>query len=210
MSNDTKIFINDYSQLKERTSKSGKLRYSIKVTSEPLAFDLDERKLAAPVAAAIAHHLREKIKGITAQASPATIKAREVAARAFAQGKSWALKRYAGGRTGPMAPNQSSALFNDSGRFAETIVAGATKDGSYRINVAANRLSGPDAGRIFERLKQLVPEFAQPSLLLANDFVRRALNEATKGMVTKGRMSQSTTTGWDVARAVYKLVKQVG
>ncbi len=175
-----------------RTSSTGRTRVTIAVRSEPVIVSTDPRILGAPIAQAIANHFRERITGITAQAAPATIKAREVAARAFALGKPWAVKRYGGGKTGAMPPNQTDRAFNDSGRMAKTITANASSDGNWRINVAANRLSA-DTGnitRIIQRLSELVPEIANPALLRGNQILSRAIDNALAGAIKK---AQATT-----------------
>ena len=178
--------------LKSSTSKSGKQRFHIKVEAETLAFDLSTARLAKPIADAIAHHIREKIRAISTTASPATQAARKVAAKAFAEGKQWAMKRYSGGRMGPRAPNQSDRMFNDSGRFIESIVAQPASDGTYRINVAGNRLDPDTAsggaaavGRIWARLVQLVPEIQDVGRIMASDDVLRAQTRAVQGMILK-------------------------
>lgn len=197
--------------LEQRTSKTGKQRYTIKVSSEPVIFNLDPKALGAPVAQAIAHHFRERIKGIAAKAAPATIKAREVAARAFAAGKPWAMKRYSGGRTGAMAPDQSYSLFNDSGRFAQSITANASSGGAWRVNVAANRLSGDpgSVAKIYARLVELVPEFGNPALLMQNDVLKRTIEKATQQMITKARM-QTGKLQVQLIRSILGLAGQVG
>jgi hypothetical protein len=173
--------------LEQRTSKSGKSRFTIKMHSEPVIFNLDPKALPKEVAPAIARHLQQAIKGITAVASAATIKARKIAAKAFTAGKPWAMKRYAGGRTGPKAPNQSDRLFNDSGRMADSVRASASKDGAWRVNVAANRLSGDPTSveRIYAKLVELVPEFARPELLLQNALLKRTIEKAVEQTRTK-------------------------
>lgn len=184
----------------ESRSRGGKTRYTIRVTAEPLAINLDPKSLGAPVAQAIVHHFKERIRGISAVAAPATLKAREVAQRAFKAGKPWAMKRYSGGRTGPMEPNQTNRAFNDSTRFGETITANASKDNAWRINVAANRLSG-DANtvqRIWTRLTQLVPEFANPALLMESDIIKASIKRAQSNMIKKAR---ATTGGLQISLA---------
>jgi len=190
--------------LEQRTSKTGKQRVTIRVKAEPLIVNADPRALGKPIAEAIAHHYRERIKGITATASPATIKARKVAAKAFAAGKEWALKRYSGGRTGAMAPGQSDRAFNDSGRFADTIAVNASSDGYWRINVASNRLDSTTGNveRIWKRLSELVPEIADPALLLNNQIFKRALMKANEGLVTKAEERTSKLTVGLVRKAI--------
>lgn len=153
--------------------------------------------------------MREKIKGITATASPATIKAREVARRALLKGEAWAVKRYGGGKMGTRIPAQSDRLFHDSGRFIESIVAAAAKDGTFRVNVAANRLS-PDTlnggqgalEKIWARLVQLVPEFQDVGLAMQSDDVLRARVNAARGMITKLRKSSEADGLLRAAKAV--------
>lgn len=205
------LVINEGAKLESHTSKSGKTRFTVTIQSEPVVFNFDPHLLGAPVAQAIAHHFRERVKQISAVASPATIKAREAAAKAFQRGEAWATKRYGGGRTGPMEPNQSNRLFNDSGRFAETITANAgRKDAVWRVNVAANRLSG-DPGtvqRIWKRLVELVPEFGNPALLLGNDVIRASIKRAQGDMVRKaGKTTGKLQVG--VAKALFRTVKSL-
>ena len=179
--------------LEQRTSKTGKERYTIKVSAEPVYVNLSPKELGKDVAIAIANHLKERVKGITAAAAPATIKARKVAAKAFALGKPWAMKRYAGGRTAAAPPNQSDRAFNDSGRFANGITA-TGGDNSWRVNVPANRLSGDASSvqRIWTKLVELVPEFADAALLFQNNNILAARKRTLERMVKKGEMQSST------------------
>lgn len=174
--------------LEQRTNAKGKSRFTVSIKSEPLVVNLDPKALGAPVAQAIAFHLKERVKGITATASEATIKAREVARRAFAAGKPWAMKRYAGGKMGARMPAQSDSLFNDSGRFADGIAVGAAKD-TFRINVPANRLSGDarTVERIWGKLLELVPEFADMGKLMAISDIVAARVKAQAKMIQKTR-----------------------
>ncbi len=184
--------------LEERRTRSGKSRFAIRIDSEPVFINNDPKSLGQPVANAIANHFRERIRGVTAQAAPATLKARKVAAKAFAEGKAWALKRYSGGRMGSLPPNQSDRAFNDSGRMADSIVANASSDGAWRINVAASRLD-PSTGavhRIWNRLVQLIPEFGNPALLLeSNAILKRTIENVSKELhIQKGKMTDRAAT----------------
>ncbi len=195
MADDDVIVLNEPFAGLQRRERNGKARYTISVRSEPIAVNCSAKDLGRGPAEAIAAHLRERVGSISQVASKATLAARRHAAAAFARGEAWAMKRYSGGRTGPMAPNQSDRLFHDSGRLAKTIVANA-RDDAYTINVAANRLDPATAGgagaveRIYARLVQLVPEFGNPALLMDSIPVRRAVQEGVKGMVVK---MQATT-----------------
>ena len=177
------------SNLVGKTTKSGKQRFRIEISAEPIVINLNPKELGLAMAASIAQVLRERVSTIAAPAAPATIKARASAAKALAAGKRWAMKRYAGGRIGALAPNQSNRLFNDSMRFAKSLVVGPNKE-AWTVNVAANRLDPETAGvagvqQIFAKLVSLVPEFGNPGLLLDDVRVRRAMNDAMKGSVTK-------------------------
>lgn len=191
---DDVMVINDYGLTRrDRLTKSGstRSRYTVTIKSEPLVADIDPRRLTKAPAEAIAKHFRESIERISAPAAPATIAARKRAAKAFADGKSWATRRYSGGRIGAMAPNQSDRLFNDSGRFAKSIAVGAIRDG-WVVNVAANRLDSKTASeaaiaRMFELLKQHVPGWGDPAELGNVLSVRKAVNDSRARLIQKAK-----------------------
>jgi hypothetical protein len=181
-----------------RTLKSGatRTRYTISVRSDRIVMNTSAKALGKPVAEAIVKHLRERIESISQTAAPATIKARQVASRARAPGKQWATKRYAGGRIGELAPNSSSRVFNDSGRFAKGLTGNARGD-AWTINVAANRLSpdtldgkGARGGEgalqaIWSLLVSLVPELENPDSLMDVLPVRGAREKQLDMLMTK-------------------------
>jgi hypothetical protein len=147
MADDIKnIVINDWGNLTAsvRTRASGKERVTLEIRGDALLINTDEKELMKPIAAALAAEIRKGVQTFHGVASPATRKAREVAARAFANGEAWARKRYSGGQIGAMAPNQTPRLLNDSGRLAKSIVVGVTNAKEHVVNVAANRL-GPES-----------------------------------------------------------------
>ncbi len=197
-----------------RTRKSGKVVTTIDVISEPLVHDIDAKQLGRGPAEAIAQFLRDRIAGIAERASEATIKRRQSAAK-----KNDQPRRYSGGRIGPMPPNQSDRLFNDSGRFVRSIVAAAASD-RWIINVASNRLSADtlNAGKqgspqaalefIKTRLVQLVPELADPRRLMDSIPVRKAIEEGMAAMIKK---QKADIAGLKTQRnqAALGLVKQV-
>lgn len=204
------VILNDV--LTQRTSATGKQRVTISVRSEPIVHDLDPRRMAEGPALAIAALFRERVSGITAVASQATLRARAVAAKAFAAGESWAMRRYSGGKIGPMAPNQSDRAFNDSGRLAKSIVAQA-RDDEWRINVAGNRFQAADvkggqAGitRIWDQLVALVPEFGNPAMLMDDLRVRKAIEEGKKVAIVK-EQARSEALDMGRARAVIGLAR---
>ena len=200
--------------LEMRTSKSGKSRFTVRIEAEPIYVVTDPKTLGAPIANAIALHLRERVLGITATVSAATMRARKTATKAFAAGEPWAMKMFSGGRTRITPPTNSDRMFNFSGRFAQTITANASKDNAWRINVAANRLSGSAASvrQIWTKLVELVPEFENVGLILEqNDMLRGRLKQKLKehfdGIVTKGKKTSKPATAWDLAKAAAKMVK---
>lgn len=172
--------------METRRSTSGKVRRSIRIDADVMTINTDPKSLGKPVADGIANHYRKAVKAIAGTASAATLEYRKRASKAFAAGKSWAVQRYAGGKIGAKPPNQSTALFNDSDRFADSIVANASSDGAWRVNVAANRLDdrsgNPD--RIWNRLVSLVPEFANVALL----FEQNAIMRQTVERISKERV----------------------
>ena len=168
----------------------GKQRYTIEIESQPLLHHFDEHMLGAEPAQAIKEALIEAIKGITAQASAATIRRREQAARALERGARWATKRYSGGRTGTKPPNQSDRLFNDSGRFAEGLHVQQNKtDRTFTVNVPVNRLNREQFGRGFDamiqKLRDLVPALADMRKLLDDPRVSEAIDRSIDNLITK-------------------------
>lgn len=197
--------------LEERTTRTGRRRFAVRIDAEPILINNDPKSLGQPVADAIANHFRQRIRTLAEKASPATIRARAAAAKAFAEGKAWAVKRYGGGRIGSIPPNQSDRVFNDSGRMADSIVANASSDGSWRINMAANRLdpdtaSGGTAGvfRIWKRLLQLIPEFGDPAQLMENTILKRTLENVVKERLhAKGPRTSRAATAFQAFSAMF-------
>lgn len=200
-------------ELELRTRASGKQRATIVVRSEPLVINLDPKQLGMPVAAAIVEHLRERVQSITVVARPATLLARKYAKTAFDKAKPWAMQQFAGGKMGPMAPAQSDRLFNNSGRFEKSITGNASSDGSWRINVASNRLNEQSAGAagtrsIWNKLVSLVPEFGNPAMLLNSPKVEAAIKQSLADMIRKERETTGKLT-MQLIRSVLDLAKTV-
>lgn len=177
------VVLNDFggSSVERRTRKSGKARVSVTIKSEPLLHNFDNVELGRGPSEAIAKWLRERVAGIGEQASPATIERRKRAVAELAKGDATATKRYSGGRTGHTTPGQSSTLWNDSGRFANGIVARRV-EGAWVVNVPANRFDastfhGGDVGllRALEQLRRLVPEMFDANLLAKVSAVQEAI-----------------------------------
>lgn len=218
MASDDVLVLNDYGLTeRSRTNKAGgvKRRYTVEFKAEPLIHNLDPMALGRGPAMAIAKFLRDSIAGISAAASPATVKARRAARRAA--GDSWVSRRYSGGKLGTMQPGQSDRLFNDSGRLIKSIVASATRAGTYVVNVAANRFN-PDTldnggtaalQRIFQLLRQYVPQLGDPALLVDAIPVQRAIREATAGMIKKLDSAYSKSA-LEVAQQLLELGHEAG
>jgi hypothetical protein len=179
------VVLNDFTTLSYKELRTRK-KFLVTIRAEPIIHTFDVMALGKGPAEAIAARLREDIRDIDAMVAPNTLRARETAARAFAAGKRWALKRYSGGKTGPMPPTESTKMFNDSGRLASTlIVSPRVKDGQsvYIINVAANRLDGRTLDRggdavvpeLFRRLAELVPALSSPESMMSSHSVSGAI-----------------------------------
>ncbi len=182
-----------------------KARYSLEVRSQPLLLQLDEFNLGQKPAQALADLIRDQINGISAVASKSTQAMRVRAGLAFQRGESWAVKRYSGGRMGPMAPNQSNKLFQDSGRLAAGIfVRMNIKDSTFSVNVPANRLNPDQFGRdhagMVQRLVNLVPAL-DPKKALGMPTIEKAIKEGMAEMMQKAEDNSAAT----IARGKAKL-----
>lgn len=186
--------------LESRTTKSGKRRHTIRIEAAPVAIDVDPKRLGKPVADGIANHLREAVKNISEVAAPATLATRKREEKAFNEGKPWATRRFSGGRIGATAPNQTDRKFNNSGRFAQSIVANGSSDGAWRVNVAANRLDSTTAGaagleRIWAELIRLVPEFADIGIAFeSNTILRKTFERVNRERIQTGKVSTKEMT----------------
>lgn len=174
------------------TSRGTKSRFTLDIKSEPVGVLVDPVALGKGVADAIANAIREQVRAIRVPAAVDTLLKRGYAENALKRGARWAKRRYSGGRTGTKAPNTRPGgyLFNDSGRFAEGIVARATSNGEFTINVPANRLDPstftPAAfDTMIQKLFELVPALGDPAKLGDIATVKAAIAEATSEVLTK-------------------------
>jgi hypothetical protein len=154
------------------SSKGGSSHVTLTVRAEPIAANLDPKTLGAAFALAMRTGLQQQIAAIAVPAAPATIKRREAARRALAEGKRWAVKQYSGGKLGirPAGFASMDRLFNDSGRLVEGLKVSAIENG-WIINVASNRLNPRDFTpaayeRMLNRLVELVPGLRDPRTLV--------------------------------------------
>lgn len=215
------IVLNDFGSMRveerQRTTSEGTTsRYTMTITAEPILHDFAQAKVSAIVPKAIAELIKTQIRGITAKASEATIQKRAYAARAFALGKTWAVKRYSGGRTGPTPPETASydRLFNDSGRLADGItVMQNTKEEGFTINVTANRLN-PDmfgAGKftgMVTRLRELVPALRGGIEVLQDQAVNDAVKQAQAEFIVNAARDQRA--GKPMTPLALELLKKYG
>jgi hypothetical protein len=246
----TTVTINDFGlQRKDRTSKSTgvtKSRFTVSIDATPLTHYCDAVSLGRGPAEAIAEHLRTRIKTLQVEASNATQKRRETAAVAFARGGSVpkatgkgakaknaratfeagaasVMQRYSGGRMGPMAPNQSTKLFNDSGRLADSLIAkparptpGQQAEAQWIINVAANRFDPTTFGGgqaaisvMFIRLAELIPEFSDPARLVNIPSVQAAITDSYKALMgrnadLRSKLSRTRTQAFRAMLSVFR------
>jgi hypothetical protein len=200
--------------MRKRQRKSGKEYVTIEISGDSLLINMDPKLIGKAPSMAIAALLRERITGITATVGEATIRTRKSAEVAFAAGKAWARKRYSGGRLGPMPPNRTHRAFNDSGRMARSVAVGATKNG-YTVNVSNNRLddaTSSGALRMFNRLKQYIPELADVRRLLDSIPVQRAIRTGTAAVVQKASIAEVEKKRRDMqsdSRAVSQLFGEI-
>jgi hypothetical protein len=175
-----------------RTTSAGtKSRMSLEVKVDPVIVNLNELNLGKGPALALQKAISDQIKAISVTAAPATLLKRKYAANAIQAGKSWAMKRYAGGKMGGMAPNSSDKLFNDSGRLAAGVfVRQNPKEGSWTVNVPANRLDEKDFKdrgtftRMVGWLRTLVPVLRDPT---HDPNVRHAIQKTMEDMLVEAK-----------------------
>ncbi len=195
MADDHVFVLNDFRgvSVQERTRSGGKKKQvTLEISSTPIVVNLDEKEVARATAEAFVETVRAQIKAIGFNASPATLAKRKAQAKAFAEGKAWATRQFAGGRMGAMPPNQTTKLYNNSGRLAAGIVANwSTQAKAWIVRFPANRfapdfLRQPGAMAVLERLVDLVPALRAP---FAEKAVKDAHDETWAAMHQKRAMA---------------------
>lgn len=189
------VIVINAAQMKVKTRASGKARTVVTMTvkSEPITYNISPAALLTNAAVALASQIRQQTEDIQAKVKPSTAKARETAERAYAAGKSWAVRRYSGGRMGATPPRfGEQRQFNHSGRLAKSIVARyQEKAREFYINYAANRWRVEDfrspahMDAAVQRWISLVPVLQDPG---ADIEVQRAFQRSHNEMVEKHRM----------------------
>lgn len=216
------IVLNDFGSMRveerQRTTSEGTTsRYTMTFEGEPIVHDFAAAKLSKIVPEAIAALLKKQIGEIKAKASEATIQKRAYAESALKRGAAWATKRYTGGRTGSLLPQSvgdGEALFNDSGRLAQSIaVMQNPKEEGFTINVAANRLnpetfSGGAFTRMIERLRQLAPAFKGGIEVLQDPAVNDAVKQAQAEFIVNAARDQAS--GKPMTPLALELLKKYG
>lgn len=193
-----RIVLNDYglTQLIRRTTnkKTGATsvtgRFTIEIESEPIAHEFSPIRLGKQVTDEMVYAIKQRFKGVTALVSQKTRKFRYSAVNN--QDMAWVQRRYSGGRMGTIAPTSVSdnRMFNDSGRLRDGIVVGENpKNGTYTINVPANRLDPTTFKEhsqylaMVKRLQELVPELGDPAVLASNPLVTAAIQQSVLDMI---------------------------
>jgi hypothetical protein len=209
------VVLNDFGLAeRQRTSARGKIgaRWTVQIKADPLPLVFDPKNLGQGPADVAAQIIRDKIRGLSEQVTPATRAARERALVAFRAGTPWAKQRYGGlyippnasivglpGATGkksnrlpPMEPSPTSPSFwRDSGRFLAGLIVRPTRDNEWVVNVPANRFDpetfnngGREALLVqVARLQELVPEFGDARALERHPDMRAAIGDATDAML---------------------------
>lgn len=198
-------------------TKQRKARYAIDIKSEPLLFDLNEMNLGGRLAEVWAQRIKDNIRGISKRASEATMAFRYKAAAAFKAGESWTAQRYAGGRIGPMAPNTTNKLFNDSGRLAHGVfVRQNLTDATYTVNLPANRFNPALFGNGYEamvdKFVSLVP-MLDPKQALGDPQIEAAIKTSVEQMVAKATDASEAAIQRSLAKlraAKLRVLKQIG
>jgi hypothetical protein len=80
-------------------------------------------------------------------------------------------------------------LFNQAGRFVNTIFARMDGPGQWSIRAILNRKAPGRVRQVYDRMVQLVPELKQPGLLAHDAGVQRAVEQILAKMVTVTRGS---------------------
>lgn len=195
-SSDDTIILNEAGEFSPTFVRRGvstrkKQRTSIEIISAPILFDLDDMVLGAKPAEAVRDELSKDTKAIGDFVSPATQARRALAAAN--PGAKWVQKRYAGGRTGFKAPNQTQRWGNDSGRLADGWFVRENKtDQSWTVNAPANRLDPTTFGAGFEKfiagLRERMPILNDARELLNRDKFNAAVSSAVGDVISVGEM----------------------
>jgi hypothetical protein len=212
------VVLNDYglAERQRTVTRNGvsktSSRLTVQIKADPLPLLFDPKQLGQGPAEMAVQILREKIRGLSEQVTPATRAARERALEAYRAGVPWAKRRYGSapippaasivglpGATGkrsnrmpPMEPGANSPSFwRDSGRFIAGLLVRPTRDNEWVVNVPANRLdpvtfnNGNKEALLVQvaKLQRLVPEFGDARALERHPAMRDAIADAVERML---------------------------
>lgn len=213
------VVLNDFSgvtfERRDRTrirTGATTTRYTLSIEAEPLLNIFDGVPLGRGPAEAIREILEEQLLTLRQRASETTILKRKQAINALAAGKTWAVLRYTGGRTGESKPGTGDTFGNDSGRLARGVhLMQNTVEQSFTINVPANRLDPTTWGgsrasfdSFVQRLVNLVPALQNPKGILGDERFVRAVANSEPVVLAKDAYAKWRAYG-KVAREAVKL-----
>ena len=181
-------------RISKKTGTRGKSRFTIEIAGEPLLHQWSGSVLGQGPAQAIQDYIQHRIRADTRRVKLSTYETRQNQHVAFERGDRWAVKRFSGGRTGPTPPQDTTQMFNHSGRLANGIFARENKtDESWSVNVPANRLdpstfrTRADFERMLGQLAKQVPEILRPQDLGQVPEVRKAIVDAIDDIIIRER-----------------------
>jgi hypothetical protein len=197
------VVLNDFSgvtfEQRTRTNKTTGavgVRYSLSIEAEPILHNLDGMMLGRGPAEAIRDLLEKQARSIGEFVKPATKRARDKMAKAYAAGKDYAVKRYTGGRTGATPPKGGGTdrIGVDSGRLAGGWhVMQNPVEQSFSVNVPANRFTPETWGGTMaslqawvQRFVSLVPALKDPKSILASDDFVKAVGKSSPVQLLAG------------------------
>jgi len=172
-----RFVLNEYGKgsVRTRTSKKGKVsgRSVITWDAKAVKVGFDSAEIGKETAEAIALFMMQKIQEYPAPTSPSTFRRR---LSSTADGTPRDKKRYSGGKIGAKEPAQKATKWNDSGRLAAGIRVRKVKDGSWVLNVPANRLS-PQLGtaHLLKELMSDIPSMTNLSAMRNHLPIRAAM-----------------------------------
>lgn len=186
------------------------------VESEPITVMLDEGAVARRAAEMLAQRIREQTEAIVEQVTPATAKARRKAEKAFANGESWAMKRFSGGRTGVTPPRPGeNRMFNHSGRLARGIFATFRKEQKdFAINYPVNRWQPkdwPSMAAMQVAFQKWVDRIPVLNGRASEDVgIRAAIKETFGDILQKQKINTDHKTATQKGRAFVELLNRAG
>ena len=90
-------------------------------------------------------------------------------------------------RIGATSERTGKKLFNQAGRFVNTMFARAEDPGQWSIRAILNRRAPGRVKQVYDRLVDLVPELRSPALLAQDPGVKRAIQKVLASLVTTGK-----------------------